>query len=200
MTAVVMRGPWGNIPAVCDVCERETGNLARHRPACARRAGEVVSTTNLSDADRIKVIRAGCHATAEVMLDRDAQLREGVTDLDVARVLLALEGGALIIPGPRNSTRWMAPHGSPLRAMDGTYERRSLNRVVGEMIRLGLAYVATQRTGPSSFRRFLAPALVHARGGRGRPACGGPTTTIKRFRLVDELTLVDCQACVDALS
>lgn len=185
----------------CDVCGRSTGNLARHRPACAKRNGDpITATTNLPERDRNEIIWAGAHAAAEITLDWDQQYQDGVTDLDMARLLRGLDQGALIVPS-RNINRWRSEGPSPLRSERG-YARRALTTVVNEAVRLGLAFIQRDRTGPATWRTYVASAPVHMRSrfNRARPACGGPNTTIKRYRLVDDLTLVDCQACVDLSS
>jgi hypothetical protein len=183
-------------PGTCDVCGKQTGNLARHRPSCARKAGEPVSTRNLSEKERALVIRGGGHAMAEAALEPEARLKEGVTDLEVAILLAALEDGLRIHPS-RTLTRWTAVGGSPLKV--GTrYIRRGLSTVVNEALRLGLVHLVAERTGPAMVLTYLVPAIVHAHGDRpGEPLCGRPSTTIKRYRLVADLVYVDCQACVD---
>jgi len=169
-------------------------------------AGQVCYTgpmtiAELAPKDQGLVIRASAHAAAEAMLLPGSRFQEGVTDLEVARVLSALERGALIVPSASRPNRWMLGVGTPnpLVGMESNAGPRPLSRIVAEMIRLGLAYPRTERTGPASYRTYLEPAMVHLRGPVWRlPMCGGPSSTIKRYRLVDDLTLVDCQSCADA--
>lgn len=193
----------GPISAVCDICGIQTGNLPKHRKACARKAGTVATAGPITAMEQDLIERAGSFAAADAVLNADAQMRGGVTDLDMARLLLALDSGAEIVMGKRTDT-WVAPAGSPLKGFDGQFGRRSLSKVVNEAIRLGLAHVAVDRETPALVRTYLAPALTHARSrfNRVMPACQHPTTTIKRYRLMDRdrLALVDCQACVDIVS
>lgn len=190
------------LSATCDVCGREVGNLPSHRRACARKAGQVPATGPITEEELGLIERAGSFAVADGVLDHDRQLQRGVTDLDVARLLLALDQGAEIIMSGRTD-RWVAPTGSPLKGMDGRYERRSLSKVVNEAIRLGLAFVATDHPDgiPALVRTFLVPCLTHLRSRFNplAPTCSRPTNSIKRYRLLNAsaLALVDCQACRD---
>lgn len=165
-------------PRACPVCGRETGSLGKHRPACER--------------DHRLAARAAAHA------DEEHVYSDGVTDLDIARLILALERGALIHP-TASMTQWAAPAGSPLRA-----PKRPLNATVNEAIRVGLCRVATEPTGPSAVRVRLAPAPVHARSEVRplMPACQvfSLPQPDRYWRLLDDLTLVDCQGCIDRIS
>lgn len=199
MTKVIMQGP---IAATCDVCGKPSGNLPKHRVACARAAGRPALATEPTQAELDLIERAGAHAAAEAVLRPSAQLQGGVTDLDVARVLLFLDGDGEIIYLPK-SKQWLAPAGSPLK--DGLkYTRRSLTTVVNEASRLGLVYPARNEPGPHQGPWYLAAALVHYRSAADRltPMCASTArpSKIKRYRLVDDLTLVDCQGCVDIAS
>jgi hypothetical protein len=163
----------------CPLCGRETGNPGRHVPACER--------------DRALIARAGAHAAEPASLHPYARLQHGVTDLAVARLLRGLETGAEVYPEGRG---WKARRESPLGRLS------ALERVVNECIRTGLVHTATERTGPAAWRTWLVPAITHAHHpeDRNRPGCLADITAgIKRWRLLDDLTLVDCQACVDAL-
>lgn len=192
----------GPVSGVCDICGITTGCLPKHRKACARKAGQVPATGPLTEAELAAIDRAGSFAVADAVLDYDRQLHNGVTDLDMARLLLALDQGAEIVMGGRTD-RWLAPAGSPLKGMDGRYQRRSLSKVVNEAIRLGLVFVATDHPDgiPALVRTFIVPSLTHVRSRFNRlaPMCARPTNSIKRYRLLDpsHLVLVDCQRCVD---
>jgi len=164
----------------CPLCGRETGNTTRHVPACER--------------DRALIERAGAHAAEPASLHPYARFQHGVTDLAVARLLRGLETGVEVYPEGRG---WKARGESPLGRLS------ALERVVNECIRVGLAHTATERTGPAAWRARLVPAPTHARHPEdgNRPAClADYSAGIKRWRLLNDLTLVDCQACVDALS
>lgn len=192
----------GAVPGVCDICHREVGHVPKHRKSCALKHGKPVLTGPPTQAELDLIERAGAHAQAETTLDHDRRFQKGVTDLDVARVLHFLDRGGEIIAQPKANT-WLAPAGSPLKA-EGTYTRRNLSVVVNEAVRLGLAYVATERTGPATWLTYIAPSLVHLRSrfNRHAPACSRPQNSIKRYRLLDQahLSLVDCQGCVDIAS
>jgi len=193
----LMTGP---ISAECDICGVKTGNLPKHRRACVKRANLPVHTGPLTEEEKGLIDRAGSHAVAETALDYDRQLHHGVTDLDVAVLLLFLDRGGEIIPGLKRDT-WRAPAGSPLKGENGVYPRRSLSRVVNEAIRLGLVFVASEQVFPDVWHTYLAPSLTHMRSRFNplAPACSRPINSIKRYRLLDHdhLALVDCQACVD---
>src|SRR6185503_7723511 len=161
----------------CPFCHRETGNVTRHVPACER--------------DRALIARAGAHAAEPESLHPYARLQRGVSDLDVARLLRGLETGVEVYP-----------HHNTYRAR-GNLPLGALGRVVSECLRLGLVHGQTERTGPASWKAWLVPAPTHARHPEdgNRPAClADYSAGIKRWRLLNDLTLVDCQACVDALS
>lgn len=137
-------------------------------------------------ADRIRIERAGAHACAPELLTPEARLREGVTDLDVARLLEALERGIQL--RVNRLGRWFAPVGSPLG--------RQVSVVVQEAIRTGLVVnVPWDR---------LIPALVHLKawdGERWGTSCQavGENMGPKRVRMVAEPVMADCLACLDRL-
>jgi hypothetical protein len=161
----------------CHHCGRETGNVTRHLPRCER--------------EQAIIIRAGAHAADPEALHPSARLRRDVTDLAVAVLLRALENGIRVWP---EGDTWKSTEKMPLGA---------LRRTVNECLRLGLVHTHGERTGPSSWNLWLVPAITHAHHpeDRNHPAClADAVAGIKRWRLLDDLTLVDCQACVDALS
>src|SRR5687768_4149040 len=84
--------------------------------------------------------RASAHAVDASMLRVAQRWVHGVTDLDVARVMYALERGTR--PYRNRAGRWYAPTGSPLGGM-GT----NLSTVIGEMIRTGLVRHWKDREG-----------------------------------------------------
>lgn len=136
-----------------------------------------------------EVIRAGAHSTEPQKLMPEARFRDGVTDLDMARLLLALERG---IPIVMKGYRWTAPAHSPLLA--------KLASTVSEGIRLGLVHQAAVPTGPHTVVQRAVAAPVHLRSAHDpdRPACPQPRG-LKRYRLmnVEDLRYVDCSVCRD---
>lgn len=164
----------------CPYCGRPTGWLERHEPTCRR--------------DRALAARAAAHA------DEEHVYRHGVTDLDIARLILAVERGAVIHP-TASMTQWAAPAGSPLRA-----PHRPLNATVNEAIRVGLCRVTVEPgKRPGVVLTRLAAAPVHARNPQRPtiPRCLDAVLyarTDAYFRLLDDLTLVDCQGCMDRIN
>jgi hypothetical protein len=163
----------------CPHCGRASGWLERHIDTCRR--------------DAALAARAAAHA------DEAHVYRNGVTELDMARLILALERGTLIHP-TASMTQWAAPAGSPLRA-----PHRPLNATVNEAIRVGLCRVAVEHPRPSVAVTRLAAAPVHARNPRRPtiPRCLDAVLyarTDAYFRLLDDLTLVDCQGCIDRIN
>lgn len=171
---------------ICRVCGRETGNLARHTPACRARAAA-------SLADARVVGRAAAHALPEDALEPAQRFQGAVTDLRVARLLRALDEGVSVVQGGRYG--WIAPDGSPL-------SQPRLAAVVAEALRTGLARAVSTPVAPGIRQVRLVPAPVHLRAPTDayRPSCrplrvtGSPT----RYRIVDDRDWVDCQACLDA--
>lgn len=179
----------------CDICKIKTGNLPRHRVACARKHGKSTGTP-IKAMDNV-VMRAGSFAAAEAVVPVDGQFKNGVTDLDVASLLAYLDQGGVVVPRQRLD-RWTAA--AKRGAVLPSGSRRNLSTVVNETIRLGLTTVATERTGQHTYRTFLAPAMVHMRSrfNRALPACTRPAASFKRYRLMDDrMDLVDCLACLD---
>lgn len=176
MTVTELPGAW------CDRCERRVGNLSKHQRACLPPVAEPVEIT---------IVRAGAHAADPESLPFEARLRDGITDLDMARLLRALECGTQVV---YNGRTWRAPIGSPL----GSNQR--LTGTVSEGIRLGLVRHAIVRTGPHTQLQVAAPAPVHLRSATdvNRPACPQPVS-FKRYRLMnaDSLEYVDCLTCLD---
>lgn len=133
--------------------------------------------------------RAAAHCQPAERLTPAARFQDGVTDLDVTRVMLAFERGYVISRRPTG--RWFASSGAPV-------DQNSLSRVVTEMIRTGLLV--------HHVSDVLIPALVHMdRWDEGMQwrvsACGVPGEGMgpKRVRLHSSPGLVDCLACLDRL-
>lgn len=142
--------------------------------------------------DSPMVIRAGAHAAAPAVLRVAQRFQNGVTDLDVARVMRELELGRR--PYMNRGGRWFMPSGTGPTGMG-----YKLSTIVNEMIRTGLVRHYRVHEG-----NHLIPAPVHARN-RDNPrvsAClfVGEDLGPMRARLVDRLDLVDCLACEAAIS
>ena len=134
--------------------------------------------------ERTWITRSTAHSMPETMLHPDARWQRGVTDLDVARVMLAIERGTEITQG--NGHRWVPPVGSRMG--------QDVSIIVNEMIRTGL--LIHHHTGA------LVPAKVHhAPDGVHVSTChtAGEGMGPKRVRLVESLGLVDCLDCLDQL-
>lgn len=146
----------------------------------------------LTPGDRILAERAAAHALAEVR--PDARFTGGVTDLDVARLLRALEGNPPVRITRNDQGRWYA---EPNRITG-----RAVSPVVNEMIRTGLLAHVRDRGPSGAVTHVLVPAKVHLRKldelttRCGEPGEGqGP----KRVRLVSDPIMVDCLACLATL-
>lgn len=146
----------------------------------------------LTEGDRILAERAAAHALAEVR--PDARFTGGVTDLDVARLMRALESNPPVRITRNDQGRWYA---EPNRITG-----RAVSPVVNEMIRTGLL-THLRVLGPSgTVTHHLVPAKTHLRAEDalitrcGEPGEGqGP----KRVRLVSDPIMVDCLACLAQL-
>jgi hypothetical protein len=156
----------------------------------------MMETMTPINGDEASVIRAGAHAAAEAVLRQAQRFHKDVTDLDVARVMRALETGHRPI---RNKTgRWFMSGETPAKGLN-----YKMSGIINEMIRTGL--VRHYRTGgpvsetdPGN-RDHLIPALVHYRNPENHnlSAClfTGEDLGPMRARLVDRMDLVDCLAC-----
>ena len=166
------RGPKGG---TCRHCGRETGSLIVHERSCFRPTVE-------EEAQLIE--RAGTVAMPEGTLRAAQRFHEGVTDLDVARVMRAIEAGAQLYQNRLG--RWCAPIGSPLKFA-------KTSTTVHEMIRTGLLRHYRDRDGD-----HLVPAVVHLDQGDHLSAClfAGEDLGPMRARLTPEMDLVDCQNCL----
>lgn len=141
---------------------------------------------HLTVLDWRRIERAGAHAAPDHLLTPEARFCEGVTDVDVARFLEALEAGTRFRVDAQR--RWRAPTGSPLPA--------NISNVIREAIRTGLAYNVPSHA--------LVPARVHSRkwdGAEWVTACDDPGENFgpKRVRLVSDDQYVDCPDCLDRL-
>lgn len=166
----------------CTACGRETGNLARHVPACTS-----------ARQDPRAVARAVAHALPASMLGPAQRFQGEVDDLMVARLMRALDAGVEVHQGGRYG--WQAPQDSPLN-------QRRLGGTVAEALRTGLVRALSEPVGPQIRKVYVVPAPVHLRasGGPSAPRCrryDPPNGSPMRFRLVDEIDLVDCRTCLD---
>lgn len=167
------------------------GAVLKHEKAC-RGPAPALAGVRTEEHARL-IVRAGAHAVAPEDLSLLSRFLPPVTDLDMARVLRALEGGLEIVQGKRVGG-WIAPDGSPL----GRTGR--LSATVNEGIRVGLLHQQTTRTGPATWLTRVIPAVVHLRSAKelDLPACATPSFTFRRYRLMnaDDLQYVDCASCL----
>jgi hypothetical protein len=146
---------------------------------------------DLPARDLILVVRAGAHAAPDYELPASAQFRDGVSDLDVARLILRIERGAAVVAGSSGRSWHTVPRG---------FRMPPLTRVVNEALRVRLVRLDAVRTGPHTVRQQLACAPVHVRDftrtGRRRTACAAwLSEPFVRYRTVDDPGLADCIAC-----
>ena len=137
----------------------------------------------ISDRERLLLYRSVLHCTDQP-LPEWAQFHNRVTDLDAARLIHAIERGAVVHP---HGAAWLDTTGR-LRA-----KMPHLTRIVNECLRLRLVEQATEPIGPDVWRTRLQTARVHLLAGINRPACTQRGSV--RFRLTDDPALIDCPAC-----
>lgn len=128
-------------------------------------------------------VRAGAHAAEPL---RAAQRwQHGVTDLDVASIMYAIEADAMEFHRIKGG-RWVAP------VLGRRLSVRDVSRVINEMIRTGLL-----RHVIDHGYDYLVPALVHLVD-ETVSACRftGEDLGPMRARLVQPLDLVDCLECL----
>lgn len=137
--------------------------------------------------------RSGAHAAAPGILAEQARFQPPVTDLDVARLLYALESGTPVVQG---GDGWTVPAHSPLR-------KREISRIAREAIRTGLARPLSEPAGADIVRVRLLPSPTHLRSLLEPlvPLCGFRAL---RYRLIyradfqRDHALVDCDDCLRA--
>lgn len=146
----------------------------------------------LTPKDEADTVRAAAHAAAESTLRAAQRFQHGVTDLEVARVMQAIELGHH--PYRNRGNRWFMPAGTPTEGLN-----YKMSQIINEMIRTGLARHYRDREG-----NHLIPAPVHYRNpdNHNLSAClfTGEDMGPMRSRLVDRLDLVDCLACEQAIA
>lgn len=154
-----------------------------------------IEETATLTADEAYEIRAAAHAAAPATLRVAQRFRDGVTDLQVALAMLAIERGIKVY---RNRAgRWFMPKEGDLQGYGQRMTAGNLSPVIGEMIRTGLVRHWIDRDGD-----HLIPAKVHMMsGGEGRrhSTClfTGEDLGPMRSRLVAPVyfSLVDCLDC-----
>lgn len=156
---------------------------------CYSRGMDTANILAFSEADQKYIIRAAAHSAAPLALPEEARFRYDVTDLQVARVILAAIRGAVVHRIP--SGHWMVQRPvqqDPMPALALTGIGPMLSPIVKEMLRTGLA-----TRSANTFR--LAPTHLRSQI-RTQPRCffSGRTNPL-RARLVDEPMLVECAHC-----
>lgn len=141
----------------------------------------------LTAAEQAHITRAAAHAVDPEKLRPLQRFAPYVTDVQVARIMMALERGTVLYRSRLG--RWLAPTGSPIS--------QNLSPAVMEMIRTGLVRHWIDREGD-----HLIPAKVHLDLGDRQSACHfvGEDMGPMRSRLVQDLSLVDCLHCCDAVA
>lgn len=146
-----------------------------------------LAVAGLPEREQTLILRSACHVADESRLPEALRLCNRVSDLDVARLLHAIERGAVVV---QRDSAWADLTGD-LRA-----RMPHLTRIVNECLRLGLVTRTSRQVAPDVWRTWLVAAPVHC-GGAGGPHCGR-TRRAQRYRLADDLSLVDCEACLSA--
>lgn len=141
-----------------------------------------VAIANLPEREQILILRSTCHVADEARLPEALHFCNHVTDLDVARLIHAIERGAVVVE-----------HGKAWVDLGGALRARMphLTRIVRECLRLGLVTRTSRELAPDIWQTWLIAAPVHC-------DCGHPCLTRpgRRVRLADDLALVDCEACL----
>lgn len=132
--------------------------------------------------------RAAAHSMADVMLRPAQRWQHGVTDLDVAAVLYAIEADE-IQPRRTRAGRWVSLEGQRIKTT------HDLSTIINEMIRTGLVRHIIDHGDD-----YLVPALVHFMDG-WQSVCRftGEDLGPMRARVVDNFALVDCLECEAAI-
>jgi hypothetical protein len=148
-----------------------------------------LAVAGLPEREQTLILRSAAHIADESRLPAWAQLCNHVTDLDVARLIHAIERGTIVIS-----------HGAAWTDLTGELRARTphLTRIVNECLRLGLVTRTSKQTAPDIWRTWLVAAPVHYGRSAGVPACHRGRTRPIRYRMSDDLTLIDCDACLRA--
>lgn len=138
----------------------------------------------LTHEDRRLIDRSACHALADGL---GPAFRNGVTDLDAARLILRLEQGIIVVPAKGGRSWHTVPRGERMPP---------LTRVVEECLRLGLVVRDAIETGPGVRRIQLAAAPIHRRLAPNTTRCNASRLRPGlRWRTTLDRDLVDCFAC-----
>lgn len=172
------KGWWGD----ADVCY--SGDMTIHQFPTAE--------------ERRRIERAGAHALRPDQLAEDNRFQGGVTDLDMARVLEALERGGSDQFRRNEHGRWYALPGVPVQYR--------VSATIQEGIRTGLITHTVQRPRGQAWIHRLVPAPVHLgewnhETAAWEPACGlaGFNKGPKRTRVHRDPQITDCPRCLDQL-
>jgi hypothetical protein len=146
--------------------------------------------------ERLRIERASAHALPPHLLTEDNAFQLGVTELDMARILEALEEG---VPFRRNEHgRWYAPENFPKGVR--------VSQVIAEGIRTGLIQYLVKRPFGRAWIHSLIPAPVHQgvwndERASWDPECGeaGHGKGPKRTRVHRDPKAVDCARCLARL-
>jgi len=170
----------------CDICHLPTLNLGAHRAVCEKKraVARPLQMRGIWETDLI--VRAGAHARPGLTEEN------GVTDLNIARLVHWIERGGLVHP----SLSWRTYEAPGMPRMTPR-----VSRVAMEALRLGIVRPIMVRTGPYTFRTQLAAAPVHAMSATDRslPACGAEDKDVLRWRLLtrEDVAQVDCRDCTE---
>jgi hypothetical protein len=145
--------------------------------------------------ERRQIARASAHALPPHLLTPENRFGYGVDELDMARILRALETG---VEFRRNSHgRWFAPPGYP--------RGFRVSSVIAEGIRTGLIHDVIEREGRSHVHR-LVPAHVHQGVWNHERASWDPECMLAghlrgpmRTRVHRDPAIVDCPSCLAKL-
>lgn len=185
----------GALPGTCDICFKPTGNLPKHRVACARKRGRLPLGVPVTEDEEALIVRAGTHAMNPALLEPQARFYSPVSDLHVARLVHHVESGVKVWPSPTRKT-WYADE-----SYTGKQHSPSITRIVMEALRTEVVAVVTEKTGVNRYGTFLRAEPTHARSAEdaAKPACKQFGRGNKRWRLLDiaNLMYVDCLACLD---
>lgn len=146
----------------------------------------------LTACEQAIIERSVAHALPDELTPAAAAWGHGVTDLDIARLMMRIERGSIIVPSAV-SAAWFA--------LNEIERERHLTRIVHAAIRKGIAYSEVTRTGTHTVRTQLLAAPVHLRAGLNGTVC--PESREKpygRYRTLSDVTLVDCSDCILAAS
>lgn len=144
---------------------------------------------NLPDREKILILRSVTHVAAEEKLPEALHFHNRVTDLDAARLIHQIERGAIVV---QQGAAWTDRGGTLRKQMP------HLTRIVNECLRLGLVHQNSREMAPGVWLTWLEAAPVHLIRGDNRTACDASRRVrAARFRLTDDIGLVDCHACLD---